>query len=154
MSKPPGKSRHEGKSGTFNPSKRPPRGISERTDRSSDGFRGRKDKSSEHFIPSGRTARDLPEKADRSGGDFQGRKERRTFLSFDRPKREPTFVPGDNRPVAQEQPKTVSATALKKGLERAKNEIVSIRKPQPLEIFHQNPIFPWSFRSRSGTICV
>jgi hypothetical protein len=158
MAKPPAKNRHEGKSGAFNPSKRPPRGLSEKTDRSSDGFHGRRDKpsshftpsgrtprdvsekaerssdwfhgrkdrSSEHFTPSGRTPRDVPEKTDRSGGDFQGRREGQSFPSFDRPKREPGFTSGENRPVAREQARPVSAAALKRGFARAKDEITGV----------------------------
>ncbi|MBA4417525.1 MAG: hypothetical protein C0392_06410 [Syntrophus sp. (in: bacteria)] len=126
MPKPPSRNRSEGKPGTFSPSKRPPRSLSEKSDRSSGGFRGRKDKSSEYFIPSGRTSRDLPEKSDRSSGSFRGRGEGKPFISFDRPKREPGFVPGEKRPIAAEQPKTVSAAALKRGFERAKDEITGM----------------------------
>ena len=130
MSKRSEKNRYETRSRFFDPSKRPPRGVSEKVDRSSDDFRERKDKSSEHFIPSGRT-RDLPEKADRSRGDW-GHREGKFVPSFDRPKREPGFVTSDKRPLAQEQRKTVSATALKRGFERAKDEINGL----PLVIVH------------------
>jgi hypothetical protein len=126
MAKPYTKNRYEGKTGAFNPSKRPPRGLSEKSDRSSDGFRGRKDKSSERFIPAGRTARDLPEKAYRSSGDFQGRREEKPFHAFDRPKRETGFAPDDKRPAVPEQQKAVSAAALKRGFQRAKDEITSM----------------------------
>jgi len=126
MTKPPAKHRSEGKSGTFNPSKRPPRGLSEKADRGSDGFRGRKDKSSEHFIPSGRASRDLPEKAERSGSGFRGRSEGKSFPTFDRPKRESGFVSSDKRPVVSEQQKTVSPAALRRGFERAKDEITGM----------------------------
>jgi hypothetical protein len=126
MSKPPAKNRYENKSGTFNPSKRLPRGQSEKADRSIEGFRGRKDKSSEYFIPSGRATRDLPEKTDRNRGDLRGRREEKHFLSFDRPKMEPGFVSNEKKSMAQEQLKTVSAIALKRGFERAKGEIISM----------------------------
>jgi hypothetical protein len=126
MAKLPAKNRYEGKSGTFNSSKRPPRGLSEKADRGSDGFRGRKDKSSEYFIPSGRASRDLPEKTDRSSGGFRGRTEGKSFPSFDRPKREPEFISSERRPIIAEQPKTVSAAALKRGFERAKDEITGM----------------------------
>jgi len=126
MAKPYVKNRYESKPGTFNPSKRPARGLSEKADRSSDSFRGRKDKPSEHFIPSGRTARDMPERTDRGSDSFQGRREAKPFHHFDRPKQEPGFVSGDKRPVAQEQLKAVSATALKKGFQKAKDEIISM----------------------------
>jgi hypothetical protein len=125
MSKRSGKNRYETKSRFFDPSKRPPRGVPEKVDRSSDDFRRRKDKSSEHFIPSGRT-RDLPEKADRSRGDLWGHREGKFVPSFDRPKRESGFVSSDKRPLAQEQRKTVSAAALKRGFERAKDEIIGM----------------------------
>jgi hypothetical protein len=126
MPKPYIRSKRESKSGTFNPSKRPPRGLSEKADRSTDSFRGRKDKSSEYFTPSGRTTRDLPEKADRSTGDIRGHREGKPFFSFDRPKREQGFVSGDKKPVTPEHPKTVSAAALKRGFERAKDEILGV----------------------------
>ncbi len=126
MAKPYVKNRYESKPGTFNSSKRPPRGLSEKTERGSDGFRGRKDKPSEHFIPPGRTARDLPERTDRGSDGFQGRREAKPFHHFDRPKQEPGFAFGDKRPAAQEQPKTVSAAALKRGFQRAKDEITGM----------------------------
>jgi len=126
MSKPSIKNRYENKSGTFNSSKRPSKGLPEKTDRSNDNFRGRKDKSSEYFIPSERTKRDLPEKTDRNVGDFRGRREGKPFPSFDRPKIEPGFASRDKRPIVQEHLKTVSATALKKGFEKAKNEIIDM----------------------------
>jgi hypothetical protein len=126
MPKPPVKNRYESKPGTFNPSKRPSRGQSDKTDRSSDSFRGRKDRPSEHFIPSGRATREIPEKSDRSRGDFRGRREGKPFPSFDRPKIEPGFISNDKKPVTQELPKTVSAIALKRGFERAKGEITGM----------------------------
>ncbi len=129
MPKPYIRSKRESKPGTFSPSKRPPRGLTEKADRSSDGFRGRKDKSSEHFTPSsssGRTARDLREKVDRSSGDVRVHREGKPFPPFDRPKREQGFVFGDKKPVTPEHPKTVSAAALKRGFERAKDEIISV----------------------------
>lgn len=125
MSKRSEKNRYETRSRFFDPSKRPPRGVPEKVDRSSDDFRGRKDKSSEHFIPSGRT-RDLPEKVDRSRGDLWGHREGKFAPSFDRPRKEHGFVPSDKRPLTQEQRKTVSAAALKRGLERAKDEIIGM----------------------------
>jgi len=125
MSKRFGKGRYEGKAGPFEPSKRPPRGLPEKTDRSSEGFRGRRDKPFEHFVPSGRT-RELPEKADRGRGDSWGRREEKSFPSFDRLKREPGFAPSDKRPFPSEQGKTVSATALKRGFARAKDEIIGM----------------------------
>lgn len=124
MIKKSGKKRYEAKSGPFDPSKKFQRAVPEKTDRNSDGFRGRKEKSSEHFIPSGRT-RDLPEKTDRSRGDSWTPREGKPFPSFDRPKRESGFV-SSSRPLPQEQPKTVSAAALKRGLERAKVEITGV----------------------------
>jgi hypothetical protein len=126
MAKPPVKNRYESKPGSFNSSKRPSRGQSEKTDRSSDGFRGRKDKSSEYFIPSGRAARELPEKLDRNRGDFRGRREGKPFPSFDRLKIEPEFIPNVKKPVTQEQPKAVSAIALKRGFMRARDEITGM----------------------------
>jgi|GEM_PF-3453610 hypothetical protein len=126
MSKPPAKNRYEGKPGTFNPSKRPSKGLSEKADRSSSDFRGRKDKSTDHFAPSGKTARDVPEKADRSSSDFRGRREGKSFLPVDRQKKEQGFVFSDKRPVAAEQPRTVSAAALKRGFERARDEITGM----------------------------
>lgn len=125
MPKRDGKNRYETRSRFFDPSKRPARGVPERIDRSSDDSPGHRDKSSDHFIPSGRT-RDLPEKAGRSHGDSWGRREGKSFPSFDRPKREHGFVSGDKRPLAQEQQKTVSAAALKRGFERAKDEITGM----------------------------
>jgi hypothetical protein len=125
MSKRSEKNRYETRSRFFDPSKRPPRSVPEKVDRISDDFRGRKDKSSEHFIPSGRT-RDLPEKVDRSRGDLRGHREGKFVPSFDRPKKEYGFVPSDKRPLVQEQRKTVSAAALKRGFERAKDEIIGM----------------------------
>ncbi|MEN6317241.1 MAG: hypothetical protein ABFD82_00585 [Syntrophaceae bacterium] len=125
MSKRSGKDRYEAKSGPLDPSKRPRKSLPERADRSADTSRGRKDRSSEHFTPSGRT-RDLPEKADRSRGDLRGHREGRSFSSFDRPKREFGSGSNDKRPLPQEQQKTVSAAALKRGFERAKDEIAGM----------------------------
>jgi hypothetical protein len=125
MSKRPGKNRYETRSRFFDPSKRPLRGVSDKVDRSSDDFRVRKDKSTEHFIPSGRP-RDLPEKADRSGGDLWGGREGKFVSSFDGPKKGPGFAHSGKRPFAQEQRKTVSAAALKRGFERARDEIISM----------------------------
>jgi len=127
MSKRFGKGKYEGKTGPFNLSKRPPRGLPEKADRSSEDFHGRRDKPSEHFIPSGRP-RELPEKADRGRGDSwgHGRREEKPFPSFDRGKREHGFVPSERRPLTPEQGKTVSAAALKRGFERARNEIVGM----------------------------
>jgi hypothetical protein len=124
MSKRPGKGRYETRSKFFDPSKRPPKGVPAKADRSGDDFRARIDKPSEQFIPSGRT-RDLPEKADRRRGDW-GHREGKFVSSFDGPRRERGFVPSDKRPVAQEQRKTVSAAALKRGFERAKDEIIDM----------------------------
>jgi len=126
MTKPYIKNRSESKTGTFNPSKRPPRGLSEKADRNSDGFRGRRDKTSEHFIPSGRATKDLPEKADRNTGDFRGRREGKPFSSYEKPKIGPGFVFSDKRTVTQEQSSTVSANALKRGFQKAKDEIISM----------------------------
>ena len=42
------------------------------------------------------------------------------------PKNSIGFVPTDKRPFAQDQRKTVSAAALKRGFERAKDEIVGM----------------------------
>ena len=125
MPKRSGKDRYEAKSGPFDPPKRPRKSLSEKADRSADGFRGRKDRSSEHFAPSGRT-RDLPEKADRSHGDLRGHREGKSFSSFDRPKREFGFASNDKRPLPQEQQKPVSAAALKRGFERARDEIAGM----------------------------
>jgi hypothetical protein len=125
MAKRSGKDRYEAKSGPLDPSKRPRKSLSEKADRSADAPRGRKDRSSEHFTPSGRT-RDLPAKADRSRGDLRGHREGKSFSSFDRPKREFGFASNDKRPLPQEQQKTVSATALKRGFERAKDEITGM----------------------------
>ncbi|MBP7528916.1 MAG: hypothetical protein KA801_13375 [Syntrophorhabdaceae bacterium] len=126
MPKRSGKDRYEAKSGPSDPPKRPRKSLPERADRSADAFRGRRDRSSEHFAPSGRT-RDLPEKADRSRGDLRGHREgKSSFSSFDRPKREYGFASNDKRPFPQEQQKTVSAAALKRGFERAKGEIVDM----------------------------
>ena len=99
--------------------------MPEKANRSADASRGRKDRSSERFAPPGRT-RDLPEKADRSRGDFRGHGEGKSFSSFDRPKREFGFAPNDKRPLPQEQQRTVSAAALKRGFERAKAEIAGM----------------------------
>ena len=125
MPKRSGKDRHETKSGPLDPPKRSRKSLPERADRSAEAYRGRKDRSSEHFAPSGRT-RNLPEKADRSRGDSQGHREGRSFSSFDRPKREFGFASSDKRPLPQEQKKPVSAAALKRGLERAKDEIAGM----------------------------
>ncbi|MDD3845113.1 MAG: hypothetical protein PHC90_01990 [Syntrophorhabdaceae bacterium] len=125
MSKRSGKDRHEAKSGPLSPPKRPRRGPPDKADRSADASRGRKDRSSEYFAPSGRT-RDLPEKADRSRGDLRGHREGKSFPSFDRPKREFGFASNDKRPLPQEQQKTVSSAALKRGFERAKDEIAGV----------------------------
>lgn len=122
MSKRSGKSRYETRSRFFDPSKR---GVSEKVDRSSDDFRGRKDKPTEHFIPSGRT-RDLPEKAERNRGDLWRGREGKFVSSFDGQKRGSGFASSDKRPLAQEQRKTVSAAALKRGFERARDEIVDM----------------------------
>jgi hypothetical protein len=127
MSKRPGKNRYETRSRFFDPSKKPSRGVPGKVVQGTEDSRGRKDKSSEHFIPSGRTRdRDLPEKADRSRGDSRGHREGKFVPSFDRPKRESGFVSSDKRPLAQEQRKTVSAAALKRGFERAKDEIIGM----------------------------
>ncbi|MEN6624368.1 MAG: hypothetical protein ABFD50_22830 [Smithella sp.] len=125
MPKRTGKDRHEIKSGTLNAPKRPRKSLPEKADRGADSFRGRKDRSSEHFAPSGRT-RDFPEKADRSRGDLRGHREGKSFSSFDRPKKEFGFAANDKRPLPQEQPKTVSAAALKRGFQRAKDEIAGM----------------------------
>ncbi|MEN6507221.1 MAG: hypothetical protein ABFD63_00285 [Smithella sp.] len=125
MSKRSGKDRYEAKSGPLDPPKRPRKNLPEKEGRSADAFRGRRDRSSEHFTPSGRT-RDLPEKADRSRGDLRGHREGKSFPPFDRPKREFGFASDDKRPFSQEQQKTVSAAALKRGFERAKGEIVDM----------------------------
>jgi hypothetical protein len=125
MPKRSGKDRHEARSGSFDPTKRPRKKLPEKADRSTDAFRGRKERSSEHFAPSGRT-RNLPEKADQSHGDFRGHREEKSFSSFDRPKRQFGFASDDKRPSPQEQQKTVSAAALKRGLARAKDEIVGM----------------------------
>lgn len=124
MPKRSGKNRYETKSRFFDPSKRPPSGVPEKIDRSGGDFRGRKDKSSGHSIPS--RTRDLPEKTDRSRGDSWGNREGKFVPSFDRPKKEYGFVPSDKRPSAQEQLKTVSAAALKRGFEKAKDEIIAM----------------------------
>ncbi|OPY77191.1 MAG: hypothetical protein A4E65_02877 [Syntrophorhabdus sp. PtaU1.Bin153] len=122
-----GKGRHEGKTGPFDPFKRPPRDLPGKAERSNEGFRGRRDKSSQHFVPSGRP-KELPEKTDHGHGDSwgHGRREEKPFPSFDRAKREHGFVPGDRRPSAPEQGKTVSAAALKRGFARAKDDIVGM----------------------------
>jgi len=125
MAKRSGKDRYEAKSSRLDPPKRPRKSLPERADRSADASRGRKDRSSEHFAPSGRT-RDLPEKADRSRSDLRGHREGKSFSSFDRPKREFGFASDDKRPFPQEQQKTVSAAALKRGFERARDEIAGM----------------------------
>ncbi len=128
MPKRSGKNRYEARSGPLDPPKRPRKNLSEKADRSADASRGRKDRSSEHFAPSGRT-RDLPEKADRSRGDLRdlrGHREGKSFSSFDRPKRDFGFASNDKRPLPQEQQRTVSAAALKRGFERAKDEIAGM----------------------------
>ena len=125
MPKRSGKDRYEAKSGPLDPPKRPRKNLSEKANRSTDAFRGHKDRSSEHFTPSGRT-KNLPEKADRSRGDIRGQREGKSFSSFDRSKREFGFSSNDKRPLPREQQKTVSAAALKRGFERAKNEIAGM----------------------------
>jgi hypothetical protein len=120
-----GKDRYEAGSRPLDPSRRPRKSQSEKTDRGADAFRKRKDRSSEHFTPSGRT-RDLPEKADRSHGDLRGHREGKSFSSFDRPKRESGFASNDKKPLPQEQHRTVSAAALKRGFERARDEIAGM----------------------------
>jgi hypothetical protein len=125
MPKRSGKDRYEAKSGSFDPSKRPRKSLPERADRSADAPRGRKERSSEHFTPPGRT-RNLPEKTDRSRGDSWGHKEGKSFPSYDRPKREFGFASSDKKPLPQEQQKTVSAAALKRGFERAKDQITDM----------------------------
>ncbi len=120
-----GKDRYEAKSGPSDSPKRPRKGLPEKADRSADAYRGRKDRSSEHFTPPGRT-RSTPEKEDRSRGDLRGHREGKSFPSFDRPKREFGFASNDKRPLPQEQQKTVSAAALKRGFERAKDEIAGM----------------------------
>ena len=125
MSKRVGKNRYETRSRFFDSSKRPARGAPERIDRGSDDSTGHRDKSSDHFIPAGRT-RDLPEKAGRSHGDSWERREGKLFPSFDRSKREHAFVSDDKRRLAQEQQKTVSRAALKRGFERAQGEIIDM----------------------------
>jgi hypothetical protein len=124
MPKRSGKNRYETRSRFFDPSKRPPRGVPEKEDRSRDDFRGRKDKLPEHSIPS--KTRDLSGKEDRSHKDLWRHGEGKFVPSYDRPKKEFGFVPSDKRPLAHEQRKTVSAAALKKGIERAKDEIVGM----------------------------
>jgi len=125
MTKRSGKDRYEARSGPSDAPKRPRKSLSEKADRSADAFRKRRDRSSEHFTPSGRT-RDLPEKADRSRGDSRGHREERSFPPFDRPKREFGFASHDKRPLPQEQQRTVSAAALKRGFERARDEIAGM----------------------------
>ena len=125
MPKRSGKDRHQPKSGPFDTPRRPRKGLPEKMDRSADAPRGRKDRSSEDFAPQGRT-RNLAEKADRSRGDVRGHREGKSFPSFDRPKREFGFTSGDKRPLPQEQQKTVSPAALKRGFERAKDEIAGM----------------------------
>ena len=120
-----GKDRYEARSGPLDTPKRPRKSVPGKTDRGADAFRGRKDGSSEHFTPSGR-ARNLSEKADRSSGDLRGHREGKSFSSFDRPKREFGSTSNEKRPLPQEQQKTVSPAALKRGLERAKNEIAGM----------------------------
>jgi hypothetical protein len=126
MAKIPAKKRHEGKPGTFSLSKKPRRGLSEKTERGNEDFRGRKDKPADHFGAPRRAARDLPEKADRMSGDLRGRGEGRSFSSFDRPKREPGFAFSEKTPMAPVQPETVSVAALKRGFERARDEITGM----------------------------
>ena len=125
MSKRSGKNRYEAKSGPPDPSKRPRKSPYEKVDRSADFSRGRKDRPSDHFTPSGRT-RDIPEKAGRSGGDLRERREGKSFSSFDRPKRDFGYASSDKKPLPKEQQRTVSATALKTGFERAKDEIAGM----------------------------
>jgi hypothetical protein len=119
-----GKDKYEPRPGPTD-SKRPRRKLHEKADRGADAFSGRKERSSEHFTPPGRT-RSFPEKADRSRDDVRGQREGKSFTSFDRPKKQFGFASDDKRPLPQEQRKTVPAAALKRGFERAKDDIAAM----------------------------
>lgn len=126
MSKRFEKNRHEAKSGLSDPLKRPRKSLPDRADRKADGSRGHKGRSTEHIYPSART-RDLPEKAaDQNRGDLRGHRETNPFSSFDRPKKKLGFTSSDKRPVPPRPQKTVSAAALKRGFEKAKDEIAGM----------------------------